>query len=163
MLAESFFANGPFSAMIDPALLDLYSQRLKALGATIKEDRPLAAPQASLRRRSPLCGSQVTFDVVLDEAGRVADIGWKARACALTEAAIGIVVAAAPGSDLDDLKAVRDTVKAMLKDEAPPLPGGKWQDLEVLGPAAMVPSRHGSAMLAFDTVVAVVEEALNTP
>lgn len=151
--------------MIDPDLLDLYSQRLKDLGATIKEDRPLAAPQASLRRRSPLCGSQVTFDVVLDGAGRVAEIGWKARACALTEAAIGIVVAAAPGSDLAELRDVRDRVKAMLKarddSAAADLPGGKWQDLEVLGPAAMVPSRHGSAMLPFDTVVAVVEEALD--
>jgi len=149
--------------MIDPNLLDLYSTRLKELGATIKADHPLPAPQASLRKRSPLCGSQVTFDVVLDEAGRVADIGWKARACALTEAAIGIVVAAAPGSDLDDLKAVRDAVKAMLKakdgDPSVPLPKGKWADLEVLGPAAMVPSRHGSAMLPFDTIVAVVEEA----
>lgn len=150
--------------MIDPALLDLYSQRLKALGGSIKEDRPLVAPQASMRRRSPLCGSQVTFDVVLDDAGRVTEIGWKARACALTEAATGIVVAAAPGSTLAELSLVRDTVKAMLKarDAAAPadLPGGKWQDLEVLGPAAMVPSRHGSAMLPFDTIVAVVEEAM---
>ncbi len=150
--------------MIDPALLDLYSARLKELGATIKADRPLETAQASVRRRSPLCGSQVTFDVVLDDAGRVAAIGWKARACALSEAAIGIVVAAAPGSDLADLRAVRDAVKAMLKarEGDPPvaLPGGKWKDLEVLGPAAMVPARHGSAMLPFDAVVAAVEEAL---
>jgi NifU-like protein involved in Fe-S cluster formation len=145
--------------MIDPQLLDLYSTRLKDLGATVKEDRPLAAPQASVRKRSPLCGSEVAFDVVLDAAGRVAEIGWTARACALTEAATAIVVAAAPGSDLAELTAVRAAVKAMLREKSTDLPGGKWADLEVLGPAAEVRARHGSALLPFDTIVAAVAEA----
>lgn len=150
--------------MLDPKLMDLYSQRLKEWGATIKEDRPLpeGAAHASVRKRSPLCGSQITFDVRLDAAGAVAGIGWTVRACALTEAAAGIVVHAVPGSTLDDLRAVRDAMRRMLKDEADDLPGGKWQDLEILKPAQMVPSRHGSAMLPFETVVAAVEQALAT-
>lgn len=146
--------------MFDPDLTDLYSKRLKEWGATIKEDRPLPTPQASVRRRSPLCGSQVTFDVVLDDDGRLATIGWKVRACALTEAATGIVVHAAPGSTVDELRSVRDAMQRMLKEESDDLPDGKWAELEILKPAQMVPSRHGSAMLPFDTVVAAVEEAL---
>ncbi|MGC2855376.1 iron-sulfur cluster assembly scaffold protein [Novispirillum sp. DQ9] len=148
--------------MLDPALIDLYSKRLKEWGATIKEDRPLPAGTAhgSARRRSPLCGSQITFDVALDDAGTIAAIGWTVRACALSEAAAGIVVHAAPGCGLEDLKAVRDAMRRMLREESDDLPGGKWADLEILKPAQMVRSRHGSAMLPFETIVEAVEAAL---
>lgn len=146
--------------MIDDALLDLYSARMKELGASIKEDRPLDSADVSVKRRSPLCGSQVTFDITVDGDERLAAVGYKVRACALSEAATGIVVAAAPGSTLSELRQVRAAVRTMLKQDDAPLPDGKWKDLEVLRPAAFVKSRHGSAMLPFDTVVEAMEKAL---
>lgn len=156
--------------MLDPALMDLYSTRLKEWGATIRDDLPLSSPpgpgvmRGSARKRSPLCGSQITFTVDVDTAtGTVTAIGHVVRACALTEAAAGIVVAAAPGCTLEELRAVRDAMRAMLKDGRDALPGGRWQDLEILKPAHMVPSRHGSALLPFETVIAAVEDALKTP
>lgn len=148
--------------MLDAALLDLYSKRLKELGGTVKADQPLEGADATAKRRSPLCGSQITFDVTVEDDGRVREIGYKVRACALTEAAAGIVIEAAPGSSLDELRHIRSLVEQLLKgpdDEGPPLPQGKWSDLEVLRPARMVPSRHGSALLAFETVIEAVEKA----
>lgn len=147
---------------MDSALLDLYSQRLKALGALVKEDRPLppAEADASVKRRSPLCGSQVTLDVRLDDAGRVAAIGWKARCCALAAAATGIVITEAPGKTLADFERARAIVADLLKDEHAVPPADAWPDLEVLGPAAIVPSRHGSTLLAFETLIAAVTAAL---
>jgi NifU-like protein involved in Fe-S cluster formation len=145
--------------MIDPDLLDLYSARLKELGAQVKEDRPLAEADASLKRRSPLCGSQVTFDVTLDGQNKVAAIGFAVRACSLAEAAAAIAVNNAIGSSLAELTAVRDALKRMLREKVDALPGGKWCDLDVLKPAQMVPARHGSALLPFDALVKVVEKA----
>ena len=153
--------------MIDFALLDLYSQRLKALGALVKDDQPLPVgqlpvgqAQATLKRRSPLCGSQLTLDVRLDEVGRVVAIGWKARCCALAAAATAIVITEAPGKTLADFQRVRQMVADLLQDEDAVLPEGAWPDLEVLAPAAMVPSRHGSTLLAFETLIAAVSAAL---
>jgi NifU-like protein involved in Fe-S cluster formation len=148
-----------YDDMIDPDLLDLYSARLKELGAQVKDDRPLTAPEATVKRRSPLCGSQVTFDVTLDDQGRVAAVGFAVRACSLAEAASAIVIAQAVGSPLDELVAVRDAVKRMLREKVDALPGGKWADLDVLKPAQMVPARHGSALLPFDAMVKAVEKA----
>lgn len=146
--------------MIDETLLDLYSARMKDLGAAVRDDRPLPEGVVAVRhkRRSPLCGSQVAFDIAVDaDTGRVAEVGYVVRACALSAAATAIVVQNAPGSDLAELRAVRDAVRAMLKGESEELPGGKWQDLEILRPAQMVKARHGSAMLPFDTMVEALE------
>ena len=149
--------------MTEQALLDLYSQRLKELGASIKQDAPLPpeTAEASVRRRSPLCGSQVTFDVALDGEGRLDRIGWKARCCALAAASTGLVVAAGPGSTLAELQAMRDLLKRILRQRSPERPTGKWADMAVLAPAMDVPSRHGSALLAFETVVEAVAAALS--
>lgn len=158
--------------MFDPDLLDLYSARLKDLGAAVKEERLLNEASLSpeqkrgrLHRRSPLCGSEVTFTVALAADGSVADIGWSVQACSLAAAASAIVVQNAIGCPLDELRAVRDAVKAMLRHNADSLPAvihpeGRWQDLEVLKPAQMVRARHGSALLPFDAIVLAVEQAL---
>lgn len=145
--------------MYDPALSEIYSQRLKELGATVKEARPLDQPMGTANRRGPLCGSDVTFQVNVDAAGTVTALGYHVNACALSAAAAGIVAAAAVGSSVDELRAVRDAVRSMLRGESDDLPGGKWADLVILGPAAMVRSRHGSTLLPFETVIEAMENA----
>lgn len=149
--------------MIDPQLLDLYSTRLKDLGAQVKEDRPLPDAAASVKRRSPLCGSEVTFDIALDDHQCVAAIGYSVRACSLAQAATAIVVNAAVGTSLEEARDVRDAVRKMLRENSDELPQGKWSDLDVLKPAQMVPARHGSALLPFDTLVKVIEKARKNP
>ena len=152
---------------MDDALLDLYSQRLQALGAQVKQDRPLASDtvpegyrQVTVKRRSPLCGSQLTLDVRLDGEGRVSAIGWKARCCALAEAATAIVVSEALGKTLPEFEATRDLVATLLQNENTVLPEDAWRDLAVLSPAALVPSRHGSTLLAFDTLIEAVRAGM---
>lgn len=147
---------------MDDALLDLYSARMKALGTEVREDRRLPAPTVTVKRRSPLCGSQITLDLLLDDAGRVAATGYAVRACALSAAASAIVITAAVGCDVVELRQIRDLVRAMLKGEEVTFPGGRWADLEILRPAQMVRSRHGSAMLPFEAAVEALEKAPET-
>ncbi|MFN7050527.1 MAG: iron-sulfur cluster assembly scaffold protein, partial [Gemmobacter sp.] len=56
--------------MSDSDLIRLYSERILALAADIPHLGRLPAPQGTARKRSPLCGSVVTVDVVLQD-GRV--------------------------------------------------------------------------------------------
>ncbi|MDN5788499.1 iron-sulfur cluster assembly scaffold protein, partial [Pseudorhodobacter sp.] len=58
--------------MTDAAMMKLYSGRILALAADIPHLGRLAAPQATVRKRSPLCGSVVTVEVVMRD-GRVAE------------------------------------------------------------------------------------------
>lgn len=146
--------------IMDDALLDLYSARMKALGAEVRDDRRLPTPTVTVKRRSPLCGSQITLDLALDAGGRVTATGFAVRACALSAAASAILITAAVGCDVVELRRIRDLVRAMLKGEEVIFPGGRWADLEILRPAQMVRSRHGSAMLPFEAAVEALETAL---
>lgn len=138
-------------------LIDLYSRRILALAADIPRARLLDAPQGRATRRSPLCGSTVTADVVLD-AGRVADFGFDVKACALGQASAAILGRVAEGLSREEIAAGREALRAMLKDGAPP-PEGDFAAFEVLQPAREYRNRHASIMLAYDALLAAIDAA----
>lgn len=139
-------------------LIKLYSQRILALAADIPHAERLAHPQVSARKRSPLCGSTVTVDLVL-EGGRIAAFGQEVRACALGQAAASVVGANAIGRTREEVARARDQLSAMLKAEAPP-PEPPFDGLEVLLPARAYKNRHASILLALDATLAAFDEAL---
>ena len=58
----------------DTDLIKLYSGRILALAADIPHLDRLDDPQATVKRRSPLCGSTVTVDLSVSD-GRVSAFG----------------------------------------------------------------------------------------
>jgi NifU-like protein involved in Fe-S cluster formation len=96
----------------DSDLIKLYSQRILALAADIPHTERLPGPQATVRRRSPLCGSTVTVDVTADE-GRIAAFGQEVRACALGQASAAIAGAAMTGRSADEVRLARDQLHAV--------------------------------------------------
>jgi NifU-like protein involved in Fe-S cluster formation len=134
----------------------LYSDRVKALAAEIPRTERLAAPDATVTMSSPLCGSRVTVDLALD-GDRIADFGQTVRACTLGQASASIMARHVVGRPADEMRAVAKMLKAMLKEGAAP-PEGEWSDLAVLAPAQRFKSRHGSILLAFDAVVAALDD-----
>jgi NifU-like protein involved in Fe-S cluster formation len=145
--------------MSDSDLIKLYSARILALAADIPHHGRLAAPQGTARRRSPLCGSTVTADVVLKD-GRIADFAQDVKACALGQASAAILGAAAIGRTLPELQAARDALKAMLKDG--PVPAAPFDGYEVLLPAREYKNRHASILLALEAICEAAEAAQAT-
>ena len=135
-------------------------QRLYAQVVELSKNIPLSErledPDATVTMVSPLCGSQVTVDVALD-GERVCRYGQKVRACTLGAAAASIMGSHVVGKSADELLALRDTMRRMLKDDGP-APDGEWSQLAMLEPARDLISRHGSIMLAFDAVAEAVDE-----
>ncbi len=136
--------------MSDSDLLQLYSNRILALAAGIPHHGRLAAPQATVRKRSPLCGSTVTVDVVAKD-GRVAEFAQDVKACALGQAAAAVVGAAVIGRTLPELQAAQNELRAMLK-ESGPVPAVPFDGFEVLLPARDYKNRHASILLAIEAV-----------
>ena len=60
--------------MADTDLIKLYSGRILELAAAIPLTDRLEAPQATVKKRSPLCGSTVTVDLDMQD-GRISRFG----------------------------------------------------------------------------------------
>ena len=148
--------------MAEADLIKLYSQRILALAAEIPHAERLAEPQARVSRRSPLCGSTVTVDVVLKN-GALEDLGMDVKACALGQASSSILGRHGIGHTRAELEAARDALKALLKND-PSLrradPPAEIDDaFEVLTPARDYKNRHASIMLAWEAVVEAMAAA----
>ena len=139
-------------------LIKLYSQRILALAAAIPLTERLPSPQVSAKRRSPLCGSTVTVDLVL-EHGRIAAFGQDVKACALGKASASVLAARVIGMSRADIARTRDQLAAMLKAGGP-APEPPFEALEVLLPARDYKNRHASILLAWDATLAALDEAL---
>ena len=143
--------------MSDSDLIKLYSARILGLAADIPHLGRLPAPQGSARRRSPLCGSTVTADVVVKD-GRVAEFAQDVKACALGQASAAVLGQVVIGRSLPELQAARDALRAMLK-EGGPVPSAPFQGYEVLLPARDYKNRHASILLAREAVVEAMDAA----
>lgn len=132
----------------EPDLIKLYSERILALAADIPHLERLPDPRTTVRRRSPLCGSTVTVDVVMQD-GRVSRFGQEVKACALGQASASVVGAVMIGRSRAEVERARDELLAMLK-QGGPVPSAPFQGLEVLLPARDYKNRHASILLALE-------------
>jgi NifU-like protein involved in Fe-S cluster formation len=140
----------------DTDLIKLYSARILALAADIPHLGRLEVPDATMKRRSPLCGSAVTVDVRVQD-GRLVDLGQDVKACALGQAAAAVAGAAAVGATLDQITKGRDQLRAMLKEQGP-VPDAPFDGFEVLTPAVAYKNRHASIMLSMEAIVEAMEQ-----
>lgn len=143
--------------MSDSDLVKLYSGRILALAADIPHLGRLAAPSGTSRRRSPLCGSTVTVDLVMRD-GRVADFAQDVKACALGQASASVLGAVVLGRSRAELEAARDALRAMLK-EGGPVPAAPFDGYEVLTPAREYKNRHASILLAIEAACEAAAQA----
>ncbi len=144
--------------MSDADLIKLYSGRILELAADIPLTDRLPAPQATIKKRSPLCGSTVTVDLVID-AGHISEFGQDVKACALGQAAASIIGANIIGRSHAEVETARDQLKSMLKDGGP-IPDAPFDGLEALLPARDFKNRHASILLTLEaTAEAMAENA----
>ena len=141
----------------DSDLIKLYSGKILALAADIPHLDRLEAPDATVKKRSPLCGSTVTVDVTV-EGDKITGFGQDVKACALGQAAASVVGAGVVGATRAQIETARDQLKAMLKQDGP-VPDAPFDGLEVLLPARDYKNRHASIMLALEATVEAMEQA----
>lgn len=146
--------------MAEQSLEELYSGQILALAADIPHAGRLDAPQASVKKRSPLCGSTVTVDLVV-EGGRITDFAQNVRACALGQASAAVLGAAVIGLGRDAIAAGREALLAMLTEDGP-TPPTPFEGLEALRPARAYRNRHPSILLAWDATLAAFDEVAAT-
>jgi NifU-like protein involved in Fe-S cluster formation len=133
-------------------LNEVYNRRILELAGGIPRLGRLDHPDATATAHSKLCGSTVTVDLKMD-GDTVTDFAHEVKACALGQASSSIMARNVIGAKAGELRALRETVRKMLKENGAPPDSGKWADLAVLEPVRDYKARHASTMLTFDAVV----------
>ena len=139
----------------------LYNATILRLATSIPHQMRLADPQATVEKRSPVCGSRVTVDVRLGPDGHVAELGQEVRACALGQASAALMGEHALGRSPADLAAARDALAEFLAGKRPD--PGDWPGLEIFAPARPHSARHASIRLAFEAVAEAAAIAASRP
>ena len=136
---------------------DLYHPRILELAADIPHVGRLENPDGAATKVSRVCGSVVTVELKL-EGDVVSEIAVHPKACALGQAATGVLAMHAIGATSSEIREARDALRAMLKEGGPP-PAGRFWELRHLEGVREYPPRHASTMLAFDAAVEALEQA----
>ena len=138
-------------------LNDVYNARILELAGNIPRLGRLPAPDATATAHSKLCGSTVTVDLKLDQ-GAISEFAHDVKACALGQASSSIMARNVVGAKATELRALRENVRRMLKENGAPPAEGKWADIAVLEPVRDYKARHASTMLTFDAVVNALDQ-----
>lgn len=133
---------------------DVYNARILGFAGNIPRIGRLADPDATATAHSKLCGSTVTIDLKM-ENGVVTDFAHDVKACALGQASSSIMASHVVGATADELRAAREAVRRMLKENGQP-PEGRFEDMKYLEPVRDYKARHASTLLTFDAVVDAV-------
>ena len=135
---------------------DVYNGKILEFAGNIERIGRLEHPTASAKAHSKLCGSTIIVDILVED-GVVTDYAHEVKACALGQASSSIMARHVVGTSVEELKALKSTMHAMLKDNGPP-PNGKFDDFKYLEPVRDYKARHASTLLAFDAIVDAFEQ-----
>ena len=130
---------------------DIYNAKILGFAGNIGRIGRLPDADATAMAHSKLCGSTVTIDLKMD-GDTVTDFAHQVKACALGQASSSIMASQVVGATAQELRAVRETMLKMLKENGAP-PAGRFEDLKYLEPVRDYKARHASTMLTFDAVV----------
>jgi NifU-like protein involved in Fe-S cluster formation len=135
----------------------LYNLEILRLAASTGSFSRLTGPQGTSERRSPTCGSRVTVDIDLDDAGFVARVGQEVRACALGQASAALLAQSVIGKSVSQIEDARNALGQWLagSDDLP----GEWPGLNIFAPALPHRARHAAILLAFEAAAEAAARA----
>ncbi|MBL4646120.1 MAG: iron-sulfur cluster assembly scaffold protein [Rhizobiales bacterium] len=135
---------------------DVYNAKILEFAGNIPRSGRLDAPDASAKAHSKLCGSTLTVDICVDD-NSITDYAHDVKACALGQSSASIVATSIIGASLDEMRALKTTMYAMLK-KGGPAPEGRFADLSYLMPVRDYGARHASTLLVFDAIVDALDQ-----
>ena len=108
---------------------------------------------------NPLCGDKVTVMLVLDADGRVSDIKFEGKGCAISQASASMMVDMLAGRTKEDAQKLMDGFLHLVKGEdAGALSADDREHLDAMSGLSEFPMRVKCATLAWHTFSNALEE-----
>jgi NifU-like protein involved in Fe-S cluster formation len=130
----------------------LYTPQVLALATSLARfplDEALPLRGAA---RSPTCGSSIELGLSCDSSGAIAQLGLRAHACAIGQAAAAVFAEAAAGHDAATIKSGEAEIANWL--EGGDLPD--WPNFSAIAAARAYPARHGAILLPWKASLAAL-------
>ena len=117
----------------------------------------LSSPSASHEGLNPLCGDEVTVELLVD-GGRIADVAYNGSGCSISQSSASMMTEAISGKTLEEVKRLSGDFRSMMRgdDDVDPESLG---DLEALSGVRKFPVRVKCATLAWHTLEEALDES----
>ncbi len=135
---------------------DLYQTVIMERGRTPRHMRRMEVFDAAAKGDNPMCGDRVEVRLRCD-SGRIAETAFEARGCAISIASADLMADAVAGLSRDEIRALSDRFRAMVRTGECPACGGALETLRPLSGVHEYPSRVKCATLPWDALLAALE------
>ena len=144
---------------MDNALRELYQEVILDHSRHPRHNGVLADASHRAEGYNPLCGDRVTVYLKLDADGRVADIKFQGKGCAISQASASMMTDMLKGRTAAEAdRLMRGFLHLVKGEDASDLPEDDRERLEVMGGISEFPMRVKCATLAWHTYRNAVEE-----
>jgi nitrogen fixation NifU-like protein len=144
---------------MDSALKELYQEVILDHSRHPRHYGQLAGASHKAEGYNPLCGDRVIVYLKLDEDGRVADIKFEGKGCAISQASASMMTDMLKGRALADAEKLMQGFLHLVKgEEAQGLSQDDRETLDVMSGISEFPMRVKCATLAWHTYKNAVEE-----
>lgn len=144
---------------MDNALRELYQEVILDHSRHPRHYGALEGASHKAEGYNPLCGDRVTVYLKLGDDGRVADIQFEGKGCAISQASASMMVDMLKGRTQEEAEKLMQGFLHLVKGEdASDLPEDDRERLEVMGGISEFPMRVKCATLAWHTYKNALEE-----
>ena len=147
---------------MDNALRELYQEVILDHSRHPRHYGAMPAPSHKAEGYNPLCGDRVSVYLKLDADGRIADIAFEGKGCAISQASASMMASLLKGRSREEAdKLLEGFLHLVRGEEAAGLTDDDRETLEVMGGISEFPMRVKCATLAWHTFRNAVEEGKN--
>jgi nitrogen fixation NifU-like protein len=132
---------------------DIYQAAIMDRARRPRHQGRLVEFDVEVQETNPLCGDRITLTLRRDPQGRIAAVGYHARACAICVAATDLMAEIIPGMTAEEANAAATAFDAQLRDGSAISEDSAIAALRPFQPLRDVPSRIGCAMLGWRALV----------
>ena len=144
---------------MDNALRELYQEVILDHSRHPRHFGALSDATHRAEGYNPLCGDRVSVSLKLDADGRVSDIMFEGKGCAISQASASLMTEMLAGRTAQEAQVLMDGFVHMVRGEdAPGLSADAHEQLDVMSGLSEFPMRVKCATLAWHTYKNAIEE-----
>ena len=131
------------------SLEDLYQTKILEFAREARKIQLLSNHDVRFVSKNPLCGDEVTIDLVIDDKGKISSYGHQVRGCSICEASSGLLSKNVIGLNIDNTEQLRENLVSWLNNKSVNVP---FLEIENLVPVKNFKNRYKCVSLSFDAL-----------